>query len=67
METQSLYDEISKNKRSSILLASVLSIITVALIFALSYIFAPEYLYVILPFSLVFVVGCSYSSWIYGD
>ena len=45
MGTRSLYDEISRNKRSSILLASVLSLITVALIFSFSYIFAPEYLY----------------------
>ncbi len=67
MGTRSLYDEISRNKRSSILLASVLSLITVALIFSFSYIFAPEYLYIVLPFSLVFVVGYSYSSWMYGD
>ena len=67
MGTRSPYDEISRNKRSSILLASVLSIITVALIFSFSYIFAPEYLYIVLPFSLVFVVGYSYSSWMYGD
>ena len=67
MGTRSLYDEISRNKRSSILLASVLSLITVALIFSFSYIFAPEYLYIVLPLSLVFVVGYSYSSWRYGD
>jgi len=67
MGTRSLYDEISRNKRSSILLASVLSLITVALIFSFSYIFAPEYLYFVLPFSLIFVVGYSYSSWMYGD
>jgi heat shock protein HtpX len=65
MGTRSLYDEISRNKRSSILLASLLSIIIVALLFSFSYIFAPEYLYVILP--LIFVVGYSYSSWMYGD
>ncbi len=35
--------------------------------FSFSYIFAPEYLYIVLPFSLVFVVGYSYSSWMYGD
>jgi heat shock protein HtpX len=67
MGTRSLYDEISRNKRSSILLAFVLSLITVALIFSFSYIFAPEYLYIVLPLSLVFVVGYSYSSWRYGD
>jgi heat shock protein HtpX len=67
MGTRSLYDEISRNKRSSILLASLLSVIIIALVFSFSYIFAPEYLYVVLPLSLVFVVGYSYSSWMYGD
>ncbi len=67
MGTRSLYDEISRNKRSSIILASALSIIIVALLFSFSYIFAPEYLYVVLPLSLVFVVGYSYTSWMYGD
>jgi len=67
MGSRSLYDEISRNKRSSILLASLLSIIIVALLFSFSYLFAPEYLYIVLPLSLVFVVGYSYSSWMYGD
>ena len=67
MGTRSLHDEISRNKRRSILLASALSLITVALIFSFSYIFAPEYLYIVLPFSLIFVAGYSYSSWMYGD
>jgi heat shock protein HtpX len=67
MGTRSLYDEISRNKRSSIFLASFLSIIIVALLFSFSYIFAPEYLYVVLPLSLIFVIVYSYSSWRYGD
>ena len=67
MGSRSLHDEISRNKRSSIILASILSIIIIALIFSFSYIFAPEYLYFVLPLSLVFVVGYSYSSWMYGD
>ncbi|MBC8225239.1 M48 family metalloprotease, partial [Candidatus Bathyarchaeota archaeon] len=67
MGSRSLHDEISRNKRSSIILASILSIIIIALIFSFSYIFAPEYLYIVLPLSLVFVVGYSYSSWMYGD
>ena len=67
MGSRSLYDEISRNKRSSIILASALFIIIVALLFSFSYIFAPEYLYVVLPLSLVFVVGYNYNSRIYGD
>lgn len=67
METRSFYDEISRNKRSSFLLITILSIIVVVLAFSISYLFAPEYLYVVLPMSLLFVVIYSYSSWMYGD
>jgi heat shock protein HtpX len=67
MESRNLYDEISRNRRSSILLVIILSIIIVALLFSFSYIFAPEYLYIVLPFSILFVIGYSYSSWMYGD
>jgi len=67
MERRSFHDEIGRNRRKSILLASTLSIITVALVYSFAYIFAPEYLYVVLPLSLIFVVIYSYSSWMYGD
>ncbi len=67
MESRNLYDEISRNRRSSILLVIILSIIIVALLFSFSYIFAPEYLYIVIPFSILFVIGYSYSSWMYGD
>ena len=67
MERRSFHDEITRNQRKSILLASTLSVITVALVYSFAYIFAPEYLYVVLPLSLIFVVIYSYSSWMYGD
>ena len=67
MERRSFHDEITRNRRKSILLASTLSVITVALVYSFAYIFAPEYLYVVLPLSLIFVVIYSYSSWMYGD
>ena len=67
MERRSFHDEITRNRRKSILLASTLSIIIIALVYSFAYIFAPEYLYVVLPLSLIFVVIYSYSSWMYGD
>ena len=67
MERRSFHDEIARNRRKSILLASTLSIIIVALVYSFAYIFAPEYLYIVLPLSLIFVVIYSYSSWMYGD
>jgi heat shock protein HtpX len=67
MEPRNLYDEISRNRRSSILLVVILSIIIVSLLFSFSYIFAPEYLYIVLPLSILFVIVYSYSSWMYGD
>jgi len=67
MERRSFHDEIARNRRKSILLASTLSVIIVALVYSFAYIFAPGYLYVVLPLSLIFVVIYSYSSWMYGD
>ncbi len=67
MERRSFHDEIKRNRRKSIILASTLSIIIIALVYAFAYIFAPEYLYIILPMSFLFVIVYSYSSWMYGD
>ncbi len=67
MERRSFHDEIKRNRRKSIILASTLSIIIIALVYAFAYIFAPEYLYVVLPMSFLFVIVYSYSSWMYGD
>jgi heat shock protein HtpX len=67
MERRSFHDEMARNRRKSILLASTLSIIIVALVYSFAYLFAPEYVYVVLPVSLLFVVVYSYSSWMYGD
>jgi heat shock protein HtpX len=67
MERRSFRDEITSNRRKSILLASILSVIIVALVYSFAYIFAPEYIYVVLPMSLLFVIVYSYSSWMYGD
>jgi heat shock protein HtpX len=67
MGRRSFQDEIARNKRSSILLAVTISVITLALVFSLAYIFAPEYLFVVLPISLLLIIAYSYSSYMYGD
>ncbi len=67
MERRSFHDEIKRNRRKSIILASTLSILIIALVYAFAYTFAPEYLYIVLPMSFLFVIVYSYSSWMYGD
>ena len=67
MERRSFHDEIKRNRRKSIILASTLSLLIIALVYAFAYIFAPEYLYIVLPMSFLFVIVYSYSSWMYGD
>jgi hypothetical protein len=66
MERLSFQDEIARNKRNSIVLTSSVIFITVALVFSVSYIFASEYILVILPVALIFMLIFAYGSYIYG-
>ena len=63
----SFYDEIARNKRSSLLLVVVVSAIVLALVFTFFYIFAPEYLVVALPISILLISLNTYGSYRYGD
>ncbi|MCW4036060.1 MAG: M48 family metalloprotease, partial [Candidatus Bathyarchaeota archaeon] len=67
MAQRSFYDEIRRNKRSSILLIIVLSVVVFALAFSVSYLFAPDYLLLVLPATLIFMGIYTYSSYMYGD
>ena len=67
MERRSFYDEIAKNRRNSILLASILIIFIVILSSTLAYMISPEYIILILPISLIFMAIYTYSSYMYGD
>lgn len=67
MERRSFHDEISRNKRSSVLLASTLSIIIILLAYTFAYLFAPEAVWIVLPITILFVAAYSYGSWRYGD
>jgi heat shock protein HtpX len=67
MGRRSFHDEILRNRRSSVLLIVVLSLVVLALAFSVSYLFAPEYLVLVLPITIVFMLVYSYGSYMYGD
>jgi heat shock protein HtpX len=67
MERRSFHEEIARNRRSSVFLASTLTVIILALAVTLSYLFAPEAVLYVLPVTVIFMVIYSYSSYMYGD
>jgi len=64
---RSFHDEQSRNRRDSILLAMIVSAVLFALIVSISYIWAPDAVYVMVPISLLFVFIYTWSSYQYGD
>jgi len=66
MEQRSFQDEISRNKRNSIILAVVVSLVLFGLIYTISYIFAPNTLYLTIPFSFLLVALYTWGSYQYG-
>jgi heat shock protein HtpX len=64
---RSFHDEQSRNRRDSILLAMVVSVVLFTLIVSISYIWAPDAVYVMVPISLLFVFIYTWSSYQYGD
>jgi heat shock protein HtpX len=64
---RSFHDEQSRNKRDSILLAMIVSVVLFALIVSISYIWAPDAVYVMVPIALLFVFIYTWSSYQYGD
>jgi heat shock protein HtpX len=67
MERVSFYDEIARNRRNSILLSLFLIVIIAILATTISYMWAPDYVIIVLPMSIIFMVIYTYSSYIYGD
>jgi len=67
MQRRSFHDEQSRNRRDSILLAMIVSVVLFALIVSISYIWAPDAVYVMVPISLLFVFIYTWSSYQYGD
>jgi len=67
MQRRSFHDEQSRNKRDSILLAVVVSAVLFTLVVSISYIWAPDAVFVMVPIALVFVFIYTWSSYQYGD
>ncbi len=67
MQSRSFHDEQSRNRRDSILLAMIVSVVLFALIVSISYIWAPDAVYVMVPISLLLVFIYTWSSYQYGD
>lgn len=67
MERTSFYDEISRNRRDSLLLAIVVSVVLFALVYSMGYIFAPESMIFIVPLALMIIVVYTWGSYQYGD
>ncbi len=57
MERISFYDQISRNKRNSILLMMIVGIMIILIGYAFSLVFSSEYTFIILSFSILFGIG----------
>ena len=67
MSKRTFNQEMARNRRDSILLAVVVSLVLFGLVFSLAYIFAPGMLIFTIPFSLFLVFIYTWSSYQYGD
>ena len=67
MQRRSFRDEQSRNRRDSILLAIVVSVVLFALVVSISYMWAPDGVYLAVPVSLLLVFVYTWSSYQYGD
>jgi heat shock protein HtpX len=66
-QRRTFYDEQRRNSRDSVLLAIVVSLFLFGLVYAFAYIFAPDLLIIVLPFSLIIIVVYTWGSYQYGD
>jgi len=67
MDRISFQDEITRNRRSSLLLAVIVSALIFALVCVIVYIFAPEFILVAMPLSAFLIFAYSLGSYRYGD
>jgi heat shock protein HtpX len=66
-QRRTFYDEQKRNRRDSLLLAIVVSLVLFGLVYSFAYIFAPQDLILVLPFSAFIIVGYTWGSYQYGD
>ncbi len=67
MERRSFHDEQSRNKRDSVLLAIVVSVVLFTLIVSISYIWDPTSVYIMVPVGVILTFIYTWSSYQYGD
>ena len=67
MEHRSFQDEMSRNRRDSLLLAVVVSAVLFALIVSVSYMWDPTSVYVMVPIAVIIVFIYTWSGYQYGD
>ncbi|HIH88501.1 TPA: M48 family metallopeptidase [Candidatus Bathyarchaeota archaeon] len=66
-QRRTFYEEQKRNRRDSILLAIVVSLVLFGLVYSFAYIFAPEDLFFVLPLSAILIVVYTWGSYQYGD
>jgi heat shock protein HtpX len=66
-QRRTFYDEQKRNKRDSLLLAIVVSLVLFGLVYSFAYIFAPQDLILVLPLSAIIIVAYTWGSYQYGD
>jgi heat shock protein HtpX len=67
MEKISFYDQISKNKRDSVLLGILVFSFLIGLVYIISVILTPGFSFGFLTFAGIFIILYSYASYSYGD
>ena len=67
MEHRSLRDEMSRNRRDSLILAVVVSLVLFALIVSVSYMWDPTSVYVMVPVAVIIVFIYTWGGYQYGD
>jgi heat shock protein HtpX len=66
-QRRTFFEEQRRNGRDSILLAIVVSLVLFGLIYSFAYIFAPEALIFVIPFSIILIFIYTWGSYQYGD
>jgi len=67
MAKRTFYQEMARNRRNSLLLVVVVSLVLFGLIYTIGYIFAPDAIIVVIPVAVIIIVIYTWSSYQYGD
>ncbi len=67
MAKRTFYQEMARNRRNSLLLVIVVSLVLFGLIYTIGFIFAPDAIIVVIPVAIIIIVIYTWSSYQYGD